>query len=212
MIFSTFLILRLETYIHVSKDRSMRDEILTRAEKQMMAGGFANLNFGAIAKDLETTRANLHYHFKNKESLAIEVTQNYGMNEFNEFSSLLSNFKGDFHSIVSKMEEFYWQRAKCFGSTGICVCSQISREPGLPDALRELAIGFYRKFESAFVEIIQDAVNNKQVRKDIDVKREATRAHVLFMGIMTSGQQVGSVDQAHKEMSGLMIDWANSLK
>ena len=45
----------------------MRAEILKIAEDQMKAGGYEQLNFAVIANDLKTTRANLHYHFKNRD-------------------------------------------------------------------------------------------------------------------------------------------------
>ena len=76
----------LTTYIHVSKMRVMKNAILKRAEQQLMGGGYDKLNFATIARDLNTTRANLHYHFKNKETLAIEVTKQCGTRNCNEFN------------------------------------------------------------------------------------------------------------------------------
>ncbi|OIQ16063.1 MAG: hypothetical protein BM556_15495 [Bacteriovorax sp. MedPE-SWde] len=190
----------------------MRTDILEKAEQQMMAGGYENLNFGTIAKELETTRANLHYHFKNKESLAIEVTKNYGHTHYNAFSQLLEGFNGNFFGAIEASEQFFWQQAKDCGSTGICVCTQMATEPNLPPALREMASEFYRMFEDLHMKMIQAAIDNGEIRKDIDVKREATRAHIIIMGIMTCGQHIGSLDQAQKELSGYLMDWAISLK
>lgn len=190
----------------------MRDQILIHAEVQMKAGGFANLNFGTIAKHLETSRANLHYHFKNKEQLAIEVTQHYGMNQFTSLSTLYSQLDGDFFRFIEAAEHFFWEEARSIGSTGLCVCTQMATEPGLPKSLKALALDFYRKFEELHITAIQGALDKGQIRKDINVAREATRAHVIIMGIMTCGQHIGDVGLAFNEMQGLLLDWANGLK
>jgi TetR/AcrR family transcriptional repressor of nem operon len=190
----------------------MRDEILIKAQEQMMAGGYENLNFGAIAKELGTTRANLHYHFKNKESLAIEVTKQYGETHYNLFLQLTEQFQGDFFATIEASEKFFWEQAYGCKSTGICVCTQMAKEPGLPESLRDMSTSFYRMFEDLHIKILQEAVDNGQIRKDIDVKREAVRAHIIIMGIMTCGQHIGDIEEAHSELSGYLVEWANSLK
>jgi len=190
----------------------MREQILERAEQQMMAGGYENLSFAAIAKELGTTRANLHYHFKNKESLAIEVTKKYGETNYNLFLQLTDQYQGDFFATIKASEMFFWEQAHACKSTGICVCTQMATEPNLPSSLRSMANEFYRMFENLHIKIIEQGIANGQISADIDVKREATRAHIIIMGIMTCGQHIGAVDQAQCELSGYLMDWANSLK
>ncbi|EQC52141.1 TetR/AcrR family transcriptional regulator [Bacteriovorax sp. DB6_IX] len=190
----------------------MRELILEKAEQQMRSGGFENLNFGQIAKELGTTRANLHYHFKNKESLAIEVTKKYGEHQFELLAQLIKQFKGDFFGAMKASEELFWQQAYQCDSTRICVCTQMVKEPDLPENLQDMSCTFYRMFENLHVELLQDAIDNGQIRADIDIQREATRLHITIMGIMTCGQHIGDIKQAHKELSGFLMDWANSLK
>ena len=74
----------------------MRESILKIAEEQMMAGGYGTLSFGEIAKELSTTRANLHYHFKNKETLAVEVTTKFIKDQESNLFNLATHFKDDF--------------------------------------------------------------------------------------------------------------------
>lgn len=178
----------------------------------MMTGGFDNLNFGTIAKELGTTRANLHYHFKNKESLAVEVTNKYGQDQFNNFTAVFQAFRGNFFGFIKAVEEDFWKQAKDLGTTSICVCTKMATQKDVPENLHGMAEGFYRKFEDLFINVIQEAVDNGEIRKDIDVKREGTRAHVTMLGVMTCGQHIGSVDLAKKELEGFLMDWAKGLK
>ncbi|OUR99592.1 hypothetical protein A9Q84_00810 [Halobacteriovorax marinus] len=190
----------------------MRNEILLTAEKQMMTGGFENLNFGTIAKELGTTRANLHYHFKNKESLAIEVTNNYGQTQFKNFSALAEGYKGNFFGFIQGVEDNFWLQAEALGTTSICVCTQMATQNSLPENLQGLACSFYRKFEELFQSTIQDAIDNGEIRSDLNALREARRSHTIMLGVMTCGQHIGNVAQAKNELSGLLKEWAEGLK
>jgi AcrR family transcriptional regulator len=190
----------------------MRNEILLHAEQQMKMGGFENLNFGTIAKNLETTRANLHYHFKNKESLAIEVATNYSQKQFEDFKQLSTVINGDFFAFAVAAEKMFWQKSEELGSTSICVVSKMAIQPGLPDSLQDLSHLFYRKFEELHIQLLEHAVKSGQIRNDIDIQREAHKVHILIMGMMTCGQMIGDVKQAKKELSGFLEEWAHGLK
>ncbi|MGL1901718.1 MAG: TetR/AcrR family transcriptional regulator [Fibrobacterales bacterium] len=190
----------------------MREEILERAELQLMTGGFAKLNFGTIAKELETTRANIHYHFKNKESLAVEITEKYGHTAIDHFNSLSESFNDDFFGFFGAVEKMFWEMAECSGSTGCCIATKLATEQDVPEQLQELTQAFYKKHEQILIDVIQKAVDKGEIREDIDARREGIRVHVLMFGIMTRGQYIVDPKDAKKEMSGLLMDWATSLK
>ncbi len=56
---------------------SMRDAIKTAALDLLIRHGYRGANFGDIAAELATTRANIHYHFGNKQALVDEVLADY---------------------------------------------------------------------------------------------------------------------------------------
>lgn len=98
----------------------MKKGILDIAERQIKTGGYAHLNFGAIAYELDTTRANLHYHFKNKESLALAVTQRYIRDYRSMLKFLSREYVGDFRRLVYAVEDIIWRNivtAECEGSS-----------------------------------------------------------------------------------------------
>jgi len=87
----------------------MKQKILEKAGQQLLAGGFDKLNFAKIADDLNTTRANLHYHFKNKENLANEVFSQYERRTVVHYDALKRNFSGDFFGFFKEVENSIWE-------------------------------------------------------------------------------------------------------
>jgi AcrR family transcriptional regulator len=60
------------------KDASpMRRQVKTLARDLLIRHGYRGVSFGDIASELETTRANIHYHFGNKQTLVEEVLEDY---------------------------------------------------------------------------------------------------------------------------------------
>lgn len=59
------------------KETSMRDNIKELAKKLLIAHGYHKTTFGVIARELDITTTNIHYHFGNKNSLVEEVVKDY---------------------------------------------------------------------------------------------------------------------------------------
>src|SRR5690242_2738360 len=55
----------------------MRKRIKDLALDLLIKHGYRGVSFGDLAGALKTTRANIHYHFGNKESLVEEVLEDY---------------------------------------------------------------------------------------------------------------------------------------
>lgn len=55
----------------------MRQRIKVVAEELLVKHGYRGLSFGQISEILGTTRANLHYHFGNKDGLVEDVLETY---------------------------------------------------------------------------------------------------------------------------------------
>lgn len=55
----------------------MRDQIKSLAQDLLIQHGYRGVSFGDLADVLKTTRANIHYHFGNKQKLVEEVLEDY---------------------------------------------------------------------------------------------------------------------------------------
>lgn len=190
----------------------MKDEIIKLAEQQLMSGGYGKLNFANIASELETTRANLHYHFKNKENLAIAVTKAYGEREIAAFEALRNAYQGDFFGFFSAIDASFWQDGNPTDSSGPGTCTMLAIDPDLPVSLRRLSEEFYQRVEQCIIKVVRKGIEDGEIRNDVDVEREATRAHVLMMGIMTSAQHQKNKALAESQLGGLLSDWAYGLQ
>jgi len=190
----------------------MKTEILHCAEQQLMRGGYKKLNFATIAEQLNTTRANLHYHFKNKETLAIEVTRLFGDRQCNLFNTLRESNKGNFFGFMNTIDECFWHEVDDIEKSGAGFYAMLASDPDIPKALIELAQNIYDRVNQIFVRVIEDAKESNEIRADIDVEREAMRLHVILMGILTCGQSFLNNKHTKKQLKGVVIDWSYSLK
>ena len=126
----------------------MRDAILEKAEQQLMMGGYDKLNFASIAKSLETTRANLHYHFKNKETLAIEVVRRYSSGYTVEFERLRKTFNGNISGFVEAVEEMMWMFSGDGDDSKPAACINLVADPEIPESIAKVSREAYNQIES----------------------------------------------------------------
>ncbi|MEM9633069.1 MAG: TetR/AcrR family transcriptional regulator [Pseudomonadota bacterium] len=189
----------------------MKDEIMKIAEDQLLRGGYARLNFGSIAKMLETTRANLHYHFGNKETLAIEVVRDFSLRQIAGLKALHQAYRHDFHSFMAALDASFWPQDQS-GDQALNTCTMLALDTDLPEEVRDMSYKFYRQAEEIIFAAVSEAVADGEVRQDIDPKRETVRVHVMMMGLMTSIQHVPDKDAAKSQMSGLLVEWAEGLR
>lgn len=191
---------------------TMKEKILHCAEVQLMKGGYDLLNFATIAERLEITRANIHYHFKNKETLAIEVTKKYGKEKCNAFEHMRRTYKGDFFKFAELVDQSLWMEMDDEDDGGVGFFALISLDPKVPKSLLELTQKIYNDVDNILIDALNDAIESGEIRKDIDVKREAMRGHVLMIGMSTCGESFLNYGQSKEELKGLILDWAHSLK
>lgn len=185
----------------------MRNGILKLAEEQMKAGGYDHLNFGAIASQLKTTRANLHYHFKNKETLALEVTKRFIADQEADVIKLAAQFNGDFPKFVEALEDMLWEHHLGNEATGSCVCAQLIRNPELPLPLMELAKNHFKSMEAMLVEMVISSQKQGFVEDQADPRNIAIQAMCLIMGIGQMSLVIQDDDETVNQLKGVLKNW-----
>src|SRR3977135_2616125 len=63
--------------IRGQEPQQMRDRVKELALEFLIKHGYRGVSFGDLADALETTRANIHYHFGNKDGLVEAVLEDY---------------------------------------------------------------------------------------------------------------------------------------
>ena len=82
----------------------MKEQIIEAAQSQLQRGGYDTLNFGDIAKELGITRANIHYHFNDKKSLAMAATERYVEQTEQLTNSLTEQYQDDIIAFADALE------------------------------------------------------------------------------------------------------------
>ena len=80
----------------------MRDRIKACALDLLIEYGYRGLSFGNIATALDTTRANIHYHFGHKETLVEEVLADYTRDTIRSTAAI---FEDPDLSLMQKIEQ-----------------------------------------------------------------------------------------------------------
>jgi TetR/AcrR family transcriptional repressor of nem operon len=189
----------------------MKQEILEIAANQMKAGGYEALSFRKISEDLSISKANVHHHFKNKESLALEATKEYTEANFKNFEMMAKQFHGDLLGFVTATEAFFWTGSKEAGHCGICVCDQVMRDTNSPESLRKMAEEHFQLFSNLVFEVVQSAIENKQLKEGLEVETVAMQTAMMMTGMRNMAQNMHSVEEAEKVLGGQLARWVKSI-
>lgn len=161
----------------------MKEKILGIAIRQMKSGGYAHLNFAHIAEELNTTRANLHHHYKNKEGLAVAATERYIQDETATMDEIIRSNDGDIFSILAEIENYIMDFVSRSESCNACICSQLIYESQAPDSLRQLARDRVNAELEDFADQIEKAIKSGTLPESTDVEVLAFRIVATYSGI-----------------------------
>lgn len=161
----------------------MKDQILQIAIRQMMSGGYDNLNFANIADELNTTRANLHHHFKNKEGLGVAATELYIQEQTITFDEIIKTHDGDIFSLLAAVENYLIEFLLGGNSFTACICSQLMYECKAPDKLRQLARNRFNAELNDFEDQVGKAIKNGVLSSSTDIGKLAFQIAATYIGI-----------------------------
>ena len=192
--------------------RVMDQKILNIAHKQLSCGGYAELNFGKISKELGITRANIHYHFENKLKLAFAVLDKY----FSDMEAMLAQSikacNGDFVQFVERLDEMVWVQMEASGFEGVCPCAALmNHAAGLPEELHAKAkLMMDRKFD-AIESLIETWVEKKGKRLKLSPREVAVEFNLMVIGNYESARSYGPDERRNSMFKNALSRWVNNL-
>lgn len=190
----------------------MKDKIIKIAQQQMKEGGYENLSFAKIAEDLSTTRANLHHHFKNKEGLALQATENFIDETSDNLMNLMNKNKGNFAGFLNDLEDFFFKDVQVNGCRGSCVCGQLVREPDIPDSILKLAHNHYDSLKNLFEAMIIESQENGTIVKSITATELSYLSMSMLMGLSQLAMVHGDDPKYINEIKGTMTTFIGAYK
>ena len=178
----------------------------------MKEGGYENLNFAKIAEDLSTTRANLHHHFKNKEGLALQATQHYVDETSENMMNLINKNKGNFAGFLNDLEDVFIKDKQVDGCRGSCVCSQLVREPDIPDSIMKLAHNHFDTLKKLFEGMIKESQKHGLIVKSITATELSYLSLSMLMGMSQLAMVNADDPQYTNEIKGTMAKFISPYK
>ena len=187
--------------------------ILDHAARQLRRGGYGELNFSSIAKALDTTRANIHHHFDNKENLARAAIAAYMAETQAKVEAAARACDCDFPKFIALLEDMLWAHFEETGGEGVCVCGPLLvNSDRVPLSLREMSSEFFVRYIERFAQLIRVW----QEKQDVVVKYEpealAKEAVVLLQGFMHMARSMVVEGGQTHPLKGFLKRWAAALE
>lgn len=185
----------------------MKDKILELAAQILRTGGYEALNFGALSEQLNISRANIHYHFKTKENLAIEAINQYMLNVEQKFEQLRQRYQGDCYAILQALDDELWVKLSEDEYQGFCMCLNIATgQNWIPQTLRSRAIQHFEQLVKSFEQVIKDAQASGLIEEDASAEDLAREAMLIHFGtaqlamILPQEREAGSFSRRYMKM------------
>jgi AcrR family transcriptional regulator len=171
---------------HRATDNPMRVQIKQIAEELLVKYGFRGLNFRQIAEILNTTRANLHYHFGSKEGLVEEVLEEYATKTMNSYRDVLTDSKTSLRSKSRAIVEMARVRYKRYNPTGDHgnPWSLMMRLRSDSDALNDVMRSRLQAVTTEFELLVRIAVKNSVQSGDLRADAPQEKITIQFATII----------------------------
>lgn len=186
----------------------MREQIIREADRLIRTGGYEALNFGTIAAKLGTTRANLHYHFKNKENLALTVTDRYIAEVRSRLTRLRRTYAGNFPAILLALDADLWERLSALSYKGYCVCARlIADQAQSPYPLLQKAEEHFEWLVNAFSEEIGASQVSGRMKADRPARELALESLSIYLGVAQMAMSLAPEREADSYSRRRIGEW-----
>ena len=187
------------------RDRSdMRDRIKATATDLFVRHGFRGVSFGDIAPALDITRANIHYHFGNKQKLLEEVLEDYVDDTLARFRRIWTSGDRSFEEKIEATIALNRERYAQFNSSRSRgrPWSLIARMRNEMDVIGEYAEKTLKRFARDLSTYIQEATEAAIRRGELVADAPVEQIVVQLVSIANSAgpitQDAGSFERLER--------------
>lgn len=179
----------------------MRDRIKRLAVELLIRHGYHGVSFGDIARTLDTTRANVHYHFGNKLSLVEELLDEYLQETLAAFRAIWTDGSTTFFGKIEATVEYNRRRFLKFnpGNDTRLPWSLISRmrldADMLSDKGRNALQGFADELHTYVISGIQSAKARGELAASAPVEDIALQMVAIVNSAGPITQDAGNFDR-----------------
>ena len=178
-----------------------------QAQDQLRKGGYDSLNFTKIGESVNTSRANMHHHFKNKEGLAIAATESFIKEGMSFIYSLEARKPGDFPNFLKELETEMLAHIKESGRGCPCICSQIIQDANVPPSLLKVAMDHFDFKHQFMMDLIKKSQKNNKINPNVKPEFLANTTRALILGISQIASLHDSGKDFSKSVKGVLTGW-----
>ena len=121
------------------------DRTLDVAERLVQVRGFNGFSYADVARELEITKASLHYHFSGKAELGEALISRYAV----RFATALTEIDREVTGAGAKLEAYVGIYGAVLSEGRMCLCGILAAEyETLPRPMREAVTGFFTANEA----------------------------------------------------------------
>ncbi len=168
-----------------------REKIADVAFALSLEKGFDNVSMKEIQKESGLGAGSIYYHFENKNEILVYITNKYYMNILNQLKKSIENFDGSFiekmrfilnfrvNSNLKEKNKIYISGSEFSQKDYYMLITSIYHYyPEVRDMITRLHDNLY----DFYYELIQEAIENKEIREDLDI-----RTLVIFIQTLIKG-------------------------
>jgi TetR/AcrR family transcriptional repressor of nem operon len=172
----------------------MRDRIKSLALDLLIQHGYRGMSFGDLAEVLQTTRANIHYHFGNKETLVEEVLEDYVDITSAQLHAIWTKFDASFFDKIQSTVEYSRKRHSRYNDPGSPArpWSLIARMRQDSDALTPKGRALLQRFGKDLHASIAAAIENAKAKHELD---GATPTEDVALQLVSIANSAGPITQ-----------------
>lgn len=144
-----------------------KTQIIDLALKLIQQKGYVAFSYDDISKQLNVTKASIHYHFEKKEDLGVAAVERISQS----LQNLQTSIKDSSLTAEEKLLQFIRQRAERIKCNEICPISSLQKDfESLPDPVREKVEEVSRLELSIMNEIVAEAQSEGIVSESESVR------------------------------------------
>ena len=190
--------------------KSTKDRLLIEAFKLFTSKPYDRVTFADLEQATGLSRGAILYHVKTKESLFLSVIEKF-IFEINSISSISNDSQSDLKLILARFIDSCIKEKKEMADYGICNVNNamlniiISAFYSLPK-MREFAFKWLSQEKVTWMNILEKAKAQKEIRSDVDVELFAGLFENVFLGTYLGGvAYIGGyqIDQLEREIMQL---------
>lgn len=188
----------------------MRDRIRHVAEELLVKHGYRGVSFRQISEILNTTRANLHYHFGSKDGLVEEVLEDYANRVLERYRDIWTDTRTTLRDKVEAVVRMSHERYKHYnphsdaGEPWSLMIRLRSDSEAITPRMRAKLQEVTREFETLVRVGVRAAIQSGELAADAPQEQ-------LVIQLVNIIHYAGSVTRDHGQFGRLANLWESTL-